>query len=202
MAHVSAAVIAKALNMTERRVRQLRQEGVFPRESHGRYDLARCILYHHHYLQKQLRQRNGTGEDGSEAGGLTAERERRLRVQRERDEIRLAKERGALIPIETYRREFSEICSIIRDKLLGLPRRLAPDLEGKSRTEIETALDFQFRLALTSLADEQPRPTRQPRKPREPRNSPPPDSPEPGPAAQPESVGVGGCQPLPPPRIE
>jgi hypothetical protein len=199
MAHVTTDILAKALDMTARRVRQLAQEHVFPREAHGKWDLAKCLLAHHHHLQKELRGRNGIGEDGAEATGLTAERERRLRVQRERDEIRLAKERGALIPIDTYRREFSELCSMIRDKFLRLPRQLASELEGQTGAAIESRLDIAFRGVLSSLSDGKPAPTRQPRKPRQPRSGPPADPSIPGPAAQPESVGVGGPQPLPSP---
>jgi phage terminase Nu1 subunit (DNA packaging protein) len=199
MAHVTTDILAKALDMTPRRVRQLAAERVFHSEAHGKWDLAKCLLAHHHYLQKQARSRNGTGEDGAEAGGLTAERERRLRVQRERDEIRLSKERGALIPIETYRREFSELCSMIRDKILRLPRQLASELEGQTGAAIESRLDIAFRGVLSSLSDGKPAPTRQPRKPRQPRSGPPADPAESGAAAQPESVGVGGPEPLPAP---
>lgn len=199
MSHVSTDVLAKALDVTPRRVRQLAQEGAFPRQAHGKWDLAKCLLSYVRHVQKELRGRNGTGEDGTNppAGGLTAERERRLRVQRERDEIRLAKERGTLIPIDTYRKELTEAFSTVRERLLAL-KRIAPDLEGLPRNLIEIRLDAAVRDVLASLADGLPAPSRQPRKPDKPPGSAETRVPVPGPAPDPESERVGGPEPLPP----
>jgi phage terminase Nu1 subunit (DNA packaging protein) len=197
MPHISTDVLAKALDVTPRRVRQLAQEGVFPRQAHGKWDLAKCLLAYVRHVQKELRGRNGSGENGAEIPGLTAERERRLRVQRERDEIRLAKERGALIPVETYRRELTEAFSTVRERLLGL-KRLAPDLEGLPRAMIEIRLDAAVRDVLASLADGLPAPSRQPRKPAQPPGSAETRVSVPGAASDPESERVGGPQPLPP----
>jgi transcriptional antiterminator len=143
--------IAKALNLSDRRVRQLVQEGVFPREAHGLYDLAKCLLAHHHYLQKCLREHNGTGENGAGGGGLTNERERHIRVQRERMELRLAKERGQLIPLETYRQTLFQDMQTLRERLLQLSQ-IAPQLEGEPREAIARKLDLEIHKVLESLS--------------------------------------------------
>lgn len=191
MPNVSVDKIAAALKISPRRVRQLVELGIFPRESHGRYDLAKCILAAARMKLDRL------PEPGADVPGLTQERERRLRVQRERDEIRLAKERGALIPVETYRRELTEAFSTVRERLLGL-KRLAPDLEGLPRAMIEIRLDAAVRDVLASLADGLPAPSRQPRKPAQPPASAETRIPVPGPAPDPESQRVGGPEPLSP----
>ncbi len=193
MPNVSAAKLAKALNVSERRVRQLVEAGIIQRESHGHYDLAKCLLAVARTKADRL------PEPAAEIPGLTAERERRLRVQRERDEIRLAKERGELIPLETFRAEVSEAFRTVRDRLLSLPARMAPQLEGESRGVIFERLDAEIREMLTSLSGDhgnrpsQPDPAGSPPGPR-----PGGDLPGTGAAAEPEDLGVGGPQPLPP----
>jgi hypothetical protein len=146
MPTVGAEKIAKALNISPRRVRQLAEAGVLPRESHGRYDFVKCILAAARTKVERL------PEIDEKIPGLTAERERRLRVQRERDEIRLARERGDLIPVEIFQSKLSEAITILRERVLQL-KRIAPELEGESRAAIERKLDAAVRKMLDSLAE-------------------------------------------------
>ncbi len=62
------ATIAMLLMITDRRLRQLAQEGVVPKTTHGRYPLVGCVQGYVKYLQ-QLK--SGTDERASEATRLT-----------------------------------------------------------------------------------------------------------------------------------
>src|SRR5262249_29709266 len=61
---------------------------------------------------------------------------------------------GLLIDAERVRRDQFAIARQVRDRVMGLPARLAPTLEGLSRVDLELRLEDGLREALTVLADE------------------------------------------------
>ena len=63
-----SATIAMLLMITDRRLRQLAQEGIVPKATHARYPLVGCVQGYVKYLQ-QLK--SGTDERASEATRLT-----------------------------------------------------------------------------------------------------------------------------------
>jgi phage terminase Nu1 subunit (DNA packaging protein) len=152
MALVSVDKVAKALNVTVRRVNQLVHEGM-PREDRGKYDLAQCMLWYIRYLQKALERREVPTDDGVGAS-LRVERQRLIRTQADHAELDLAVARAELVPIATYEQNVSRQIMAARQHFLTLPARIAPQLEGENRNIIRTRLDLAVRGALTAMAAE------------------------------------------------
>jgi phage terminase Nu1 subunit (DNA packaging protein) len=77
--------IAKLLNLTPRRIRQLVAEGIIPRVERGKYDLIRSVRGYVKYLQERAEGR------GVEPSGLHEERMRLLTAQAEHKELEVAR---------------------------------------------------------------------------------------------------------------
>lgn len=146
---VNAAKIAAMLKCTTRRVRQFAEQSIIPREGHGQYDLGKVLLAMAQRGMGRLEQ-----VTGPEPQGITAEREKHIRAQREREEFELAKLRGQYVALVDYRKEVGELFMSLREHILSLPGRVAPYLEGETRDAIETRLDQELREMLTVLSTE------------------------------------------------
>ena len=95
---LSGENISKVLGITERRVRQLRQEGVFRCNSAGNYHLIRTVRAYIEFVTK------GTDVSGNSAAlDLTRERARLMKVKREDQEYELALKRGDMHKSEEIR---------------------------------------------------------------------------------------------------
>lgn len=148
---VSVDKLARILGITPRRVQQFVLEGM-PRDGHGKYDLAKCLLW---VARRKVKDGEIEGESSQSLSvSLRAQRERLIRAQADREELELAKARASVVPIETVREFITEHNRTVRQRILALPSRIAHLLEGETRDVIEAKLDQALRGALAALADE------------------------------------------------
>ncbi|MGH7856215.1 MAG: terminase small subunit, Nu1, partial [Candidatus Binatia bacterium] len=148
MPEQSAHVIAKLFNVTDRRVRQLAEQGIVPRpDRRGKYDLAACIRGYVKYLQECA--------FGAGTADLQAERGRLIRARADMAELELGERRAELIPAEELVRNLTWFVTAARSRLLALPRRIALRVDPKNPRELETAVDAEIRLILEELANDQ-----------------------------------------------
>jgi phage terminase Nu1 subunit (DNA packaging protein) len=143
---VAVGRLAGELGVGERRVQQLVEIGM-PRTGRGRYNLVDCFRWFVRRQADLLETRKSV--PGS---GLLAEQERLTKVKADREELELARSRGELIPLAVYEEQMAELIMSARMRLLALPARLAPDLEGQERAGIRVRLKREIHSALTSLA--------------------------------------------------
>lgn len=105
-----------------------------------RFNLVEAAAWFCRYLQAQL-------DRTMNSPTLKAARQSLLEVQVQREQLALEKERGQLIPVETFEGELSKMASVLREQLLLLPARVGPDLGlaelkvAQLRQEIEKLLD-------------------------------------------------------------
>jgi phage terminase Nu1 subunit (DNA packaging protein) len=146
-------VIAKALLLTPRRVRQLTAEGVFTRARdpetgeflRGRYELFPTL---HSYIRFL---REGRLEDPDESNYVRA-RTRRMITEARLAELRYQTAIGKLHRAEDVEFVFTQIFTGIRAKLLAIPSRTARLLIGKTDFgEIVSVLQAEVEFALTEL---------------------------------------------------
>ena len=114
------AVIAKLLDLTERRVQQLSRTGVIPKAERGQYDLVGAVRGYIGYLREQVRSAEAGAPDYS------AERARLLRARADLAEMEAGGRRGALIAAAEVEAAWTAILARLRQRLLALPDRLAP----------------------------------------------------------------------------
>lgn len=114
------AVIARLLDLTERRVQQLGREGVIPRSERGRYDLVGAVRGYVRYLREQAaRAHEGAADFG-------AERARLVKAKADLAEMEAAQRRGDLLPADRVEDAWTAVLARLRSRLLVLPDRLAP----------------------------------------------------------------------------
>jgi phage terminase Nu1 subunit (DNA packaging protein) len=151
MATVTAEKIAQALNLTERRVHQLVQEGM-PKEGRGLFDPMKCMLFYIRYLQQAIERKTVPTLDG----GFVGERKERMRLlsaDADLKEMELSKQRSQLVAIEDVEKAVTDLARTTSARLMAIVPRLAPELVGEtSRVMIQAKLDKACRETLAHLA--------------------------------------------------
>ena len=116
----TSKVIADWLGLTERRVRQLRDEGIIEEQAPGLYDLRATTRRYISYLR--------SGSLADERAGLT-------RAKREAAEMENALRRGELHRTEEIESGIKTMLLNIRGRFLSLPAKLSPALAAMGGTE-------------------------------------------------------------------
>jgi phage terminase Nu1 subunit (DNA packaging protein) len=89
-----------------------------------------------------------------EDAGIVAARIAKLNVETERLELRLARERGELVPIDRVAEIVEGQMTTLRTHLLALPIKLAPVLVGHDVDGIKEKITAYIREALEELAED------------------------------------------------
>ena len=111
----TSKVVAVWLGISERRVRQLRDEGVLEEKAFGFYDLQPTITRYLNYIRK------GSNDLNDEKIKLT-------KAKREAVEMENALRKGSLHRTEDIEQGIQTICLNIRSRVLSLPAKLSPEL--------------------------------------------------------------------------
>lgn len=119
-------VIARLLDLTERRVQQLGREGVIPRAERGQYDLVGAVRGYVRYLREQATRGPGGPAD------FAAERARLVKAKADLAEMEAARQKGDLLPAEAVEKAWTDVLALLRARLLVLPDRIAPLVHEES----------------------------------------------------------------------
>jgi hypothetical protein len=122
------AVIAKLLDLTPRRIRQLVDEGVIQRAEKGRYELVPSVRGYIRYLRDRA-----IGADALPDESARASRARLIKAQAEAQEMENAQTRRELVHVDDAAAVAGRIVEAIRPKLLGLGSRISPQVTGCSK---------------------------------------------------------------------
>ena len=140
----TSKVVAAWLGLTERRVRQLRDEGVISEKQPGLYDLQATVTRYITFL------RNGSGKINlnDERAGLT-------RAKREAAEMENRLRMGELHRTQDIEAGLKTVFLNIRGRFLALPAKLSPTLAsmGGNQTAIFDELKQAIDEALEELSD-------------------------------------------------
>jgi len=84
---------------------------------------------------------------------MVTEREKKLETERKLLDVELAKATNKVRDIDEVQKEWNEIATTVRQKLLGFPSRLAPRLiYAKDQTDMAKQIDDEIRDVLTELS--------------------------------------------------
>lgn len=135
-------VIARYLNLTPRRVRQLRDEGIIKEEQPGLYDLQSSIVRYIGYL------RHGSSELNDEKTKLT-------KAKREAAEYENDLLKKNLHRTEDIETGLKTIFLNIRSRMLALPAKLSPQIAalGSDQAKIFDALKVGIDEAMEEISD-------------------------------------------------
>lgn len=151
----TSKVVATWLGLTERRVRQLRDEGVIAEKQPGLYDLQATVTRYINFI------RNGSGKVNlnDERAGLT-------KAKREAAEMENQLRKGDLHRTEDIETGLKTVFLNIRGRFLALPAKLSPTLASMGGNqsgifdELKQAIDetleelSDYRVALARDRDE------------------------------------------------
>ena len=151
----TAKVVAQWLCLTERRVRQLRDEGVIQEAGPGAYDLRPTVAKYITHIR---------------GAGLNEERARLTAAKREAAELDNLARKGELHSTQDIERGIQGIILNTRSNLLSLPAKLSPALAsmGGDREQIFAALEAAVREVLEDLSSERGGPEEEGTAPSEP----------------------------------
>lgn len=146
---VTQTSLGRALGITQQRIGQLIDEGIVVRDEMSKS--GRVMLFES--LQNHFLSKNANIGSGSSNVNFWKERGLHEKAKRELAELKLSKSRGEVYDAATVEGVLSELLTNCRNKLLGLPSKYAPQLEGKSRAEIYSALMTAIEDELSELSE-------------------------------------------------
>jgi len=145
--------LAMAIGITPARVSQLVKEGVVIRNES---DKGGGVYLYESVKNYWLTQAGpSTSDDGSELN-FELERAKHERTKREIAEIKLQKMERSVYDAKTVELVMTEMYSNLRTQLLGLPAKLAPQLEGKTKEEIYALMTKEIEAQLAELSKYSP----------------------------------------------
>ncbi|MBK45026.1 MAG: terminase small subunit, Nu1 [Roseovarius sp.] len=149
------SVIAKLLDLSERRVQQLSREGVIPKATRGQYDLIGSVRGYVRYLRDQAAKAQAGAPD------YASERARFIRARADLAEMEAEAKRGAVIAAEDVEAAWIAVLAALRTRLLALPDRLAPAVHAEaSPAGVRDVIRGAIRESLEELAESDVRPGR------------------------------------------
>lgn len=149
---VSQTNMAKALNLTQGRIAQLVKDGIMVRDDGDRIGGVRLVESIRNY-DKLAAPALETGKDKID---YNTEKAKHEKTKREIAEIQLAKLEHLCYDSRTVELVMSEMLSTLRTQLLGLPSKLAPQMEGMKKEDIYTCLTKAIEECLSELAEYSP----------------------------------------------
>lgn len=145
-AYTSKAVAAW-LDISERRVRQLRDEKVITEIRPGLYDLKTVNHQYINYLRKN-------NPDSESTINYNAERAKLVRAKREAQELELKLRRNEVHTTEDVEQVMTDTLVRFKTRLMAIPAKLSPILsKKKEQTEIFKLLKSAIDEVLEELSD-------------------------------------------------
>lgn len=142
-----AKAVARFLDLTERRVRQLRDEKVISEAAPGLYELQDTTRKYINYLRK----RNPESDENID---YNTERAKLIRAKRQNEEFDLRLKEGHLHESDEIETVMKDMLVNFKTRLTAIPAKLSPVLAKKTdRAEIFKLIKAQVDEALNELSD-------------------------------------------------
>lgn len=153
---VNSATLEKIIGVSDRRIRQLAEEGIIIRAAKGRYKLMDSILNFILKLKVEIEMKGGTSPDGE----IDLEEERALheKVKRHISELKLQTMKGELHKSEDVEHVMTDMLVSIKTKLLSMPTKLAPILVSRNDIDfVRSTINREVLDTLNELKDYNPK---------------------------------------------
>lgn len=152
---VSAAVLGDLFGVTDRRIRQMAEEGIVVRAAKGRYKLVDSIK---NYLLTLKLAADGVGVELVD-GVINFDEEKALheRVKRHISELKLQIMKGELHKAEDVEMVMMDMLVAFKTRVMNIPSKVAPILENRDAAFIKDRLTKEVIEALNELKDYDPK---------------------------------------------
>lgn len=155
MITVSGKVLGEVLGIGDRQVRNLAEQGIIKKDSHGKYVLLVSVK---NYITSLKVAKAGTKvmSDFDETLDLDTEKAKHEHIKRQITDIKLQLAKNSVHKSEDVERVISDMFEKFRSKMNALPAKLAKKLQGKDKGAIQRTLKKEIDSALSELADYNP----------------------------------------------
>jgi len=154
---VPVGTLANICNLTNERIQQLTKENVIIKKERGRYELWASLKNYIKYLQVRVggsRGASGDEVEGDDAGNYQRHRARLYKAKAENAEIEVGLIKGNVHESRAVEKVWDDMISNARSKLLAMPTKLAPKLEGVTDiAELKEIIESEIYQALQELSD-------------------------------------------------
>jgi len=119
------------------------------------FSKTECLDWYEQFQDEKLRIEEERLANEEDDDALRAARLEKLKVETARLELRLRREQGEVVPIDSIARIVEQQFTSVRQQLLSLPHKLAPLLAGKENVqEINELLSSYIHETLSELKEE------------------------------------------------
>lgn len=140
--------MARALGISQQRVSQMLKEDIMVRDKSGSVLVIES-------LKNYYKLRSSESGDGEEID-LNVEKAKHEKTKREIAELKLAMMEGKAYDARTVELVLTEMLSNLRTQLLGMPSKLAPQLERKKKEKIYELMTKEIEEKLNELSEYTP----------------------------------------------
>ena len=151
-ATASQSNLAKALGLSRQRVSQLLQEGILATDDNNQILVIKSVINYVKYKGQSSVEEGPSSEDAV----FEVERAKNERAKRKLAELKLAKMNGEVYSADVVEQVMTEMLVNLRTQLLGLPTKLAPQLQGMTKEEAYGMLTEEIEDKLYELSEYTP----------------------------------------------
>lgn len=152
---VNSASLEKMIGVSDSRIRQLARENILVRAAKGRYKLMESVRNYIITLKVQSEASNLESSDGEL--DLGEEKAIHERVKRHISELKLQTMKGELHKAEDVERVMTDMLTAFKARIMTIPSKTAPILEGRDAGYIKECLTREMVEALNELKDYDPK---------------------------------------------
>ncbi len=142
------AECARMIGLSERRFRELLDEGVLQRRSAGKYKFEEIVPAYCAHLREIAAGRGGQDAQAQKA----VDDARRAKVMADRAELEYAELKGELVPAEQVADTLHAAVQIFRTRMLALPSSLSPRVGARDPALAEKMIREHVNEVLENLA--------------------------------------------------
>ena len=143
---LSTKEAAELLNISDRRVRQLIEDGLFERLENDKLDARKIVEQYYSFKF-----------DVGKVKSYDLERAEHEVIKRKLSELKLSRQTKELLVAKEVETEYTNMVVTFRNKLLSLPSKIAPTVVNNSNVnEIMTLIDSEIRDCLIELSEYNP----------------------------------------------
>ncbi len=152
---VSVGAMANIFSLSERRIRQMAEEGTVVRAAKGRYKLVESLKNYTLALKLAAEGANVDNPDGE----IDIDEEKALheRIKRHISELKLQVMKGDLHKAGDVERVMMDMLASFKTRLMNIPSKVAPVLENRDAAYIKERLTKEIIEVLNELKDYNPK---------------------------------------------
>lgn len=118
---VNQKQLTEILGVSDKWIIKLTNENGLPKIARGKYDLPAVVQWWTEYQKQTVENKYAELESSYDR-----ERTRNMKIQGDRNELKLQEMRKQLIGAETVKSEVGNVFGVIRQRLLNLPKKIGP----------------------------------------------------------------------------